>query len=154
MALGVPYGRRRSLDSTSAFGVMGCLQLVAVLLKFILPICKTFWRKIEEAKMPLVSRSLLSNNIRRIFSMSQVCVVREGAQEKFQFISPERSLLIFSFGTWLLHAFTSSLPSPPPFKYSVGSKLITCAITAALSRGHNGVNNEVRGGDSVKSISG
>ena len=35
MALGVPYGHRSSLDSTSAFGVMACLQLVAVLLKFI-----------------------------------------------------------------------------------------------------------------------
>lgn len=46
------------------------------------------------------------------------------------------------------HAFTSSLPSLSPLKYFVGSKLITCAITAALSRGHNGVNNEMHGGDS------
>lgn len=86
--------------------------------------------------------------------MSQVCAVREGAEEKFQFVSPEWSLLIFSFGTWLFHAFTSSLPSLPPFQYFVGSKLITCAITAAVSRGHSGVNNEMRSGDSVKPISG
>lgn len=52
------------------------------------------------------------------------------------------------------HAFTSSLPCLSPFKYFVSSKLITCAITAALSRGHNGVNSKMRGGDSVKPISG
>ena len=40
------------------------------------------------------------------------------------------------------------------FQYFVGSKLITCAVTAAVSRGHSGVNDEMRSGDSVKPISG
>lgn len=47
-----------------------------------------------------------------------------------------------------------SLPSFSPFKYFMGSKLIIWAITAALSRGHDRFNNEMRNSDSVKPISG
>lgn len=36
------------------------------------------------------------------------------------------------------------------FKYFMGNRLIICANTAALSRGQDGFNNEMRNSDSVK----